>query len=81
VVKASRLHDEVIVEVLDDGPGVPHDEQPSLFAPFAKRGASGGGAGLGLAIAHQLMHAFGGAISFNNADPHGSVFILRFSVA
>ena len=81
VVTAHRLDDEVIVEVRDDGPGVPSDEQPSLFAPFAKRRASGSGDGLGLAIAHQLMHAFGGAISFENADPRGAVFTLRFSVA
>lgn len=81
VVTASKLDDEVIVEVRDDGPGIPPDQQPSLFAPFAKRGPSGGGAGLGLAIVHQLMQAFGGAVSFDDADPHGSVFTLRFSVA
>lgn len=78
-VTASRLADEVIVEVCDDGPGIPNDYLQSLFAPFAKRQAAGQGPGLGLAIVHQLMRAFGGAVSYHRAEPHGSVFALRFS--
>jgi len=80
-VTARRVPDEVIVEVCDDGPGVPNDYLQSLFAPFAKRQAAGQGSGLGLAVVHQLMAAFGGAISYHHAEPHGSVFTLRFSGA
>lgn len=81
-VTASRLADEVTVDVRDDGPGVTDiDQQRSLFAPFAKRQAASDGSGLGLAIVHQLMAAFGGAISYHHAEPHGSVFTLRFPVA
>ncbi len=76
-----RQADEVIVEVADDGPGVPDDFVQNLFAPFAKRRTAGGGSGLGLAIVQQLMAAFGGAISYHHAEPHGAVFTLRFSVA
>ena len=78
-VTASRLAGEVIVEVCDDGPGIPNEYLQSLFAPFAKRQAAGQGPGLGLAIVHQLMRAFGGAVSYHRAEPHGSVFALRFS--
>ena len=78
-VTASRLAGEVIVEVCDDGPGIPNDYLQSLFAPFAKPQAAGQGSGLGLAIVHQLMRAFGGAVSYHRAEPHGSVFALRFS--
>ena len=78
-VTASRLAGEVIVEVCDDGPGIPNEYLQSLFAPFAKRQAAGHGPGLGLAIVHQLMRAFGGAVSYRRAEPHGSVFALRFS--
>jgi PAS domain S-box-containing protein len=79
-VTASRLADEVIVDVRDDGPGVSDEDLHDLFAPFAKRQSAGQGPGLGLAIVHQLMVAFGGAISYRRAEPHGSVFTLRFSV-
>jgi PAS domain S-box-containing protein len=79
LVSASQLADEVIVDVSDDGPGVPDDQLRDLFAPFAKRQTAGHGPGLGLAIVHQLMLAFGGAISYHRVQPHGSVFTLRFS--
>lgn len=79
-VSARRRADEVIVEVGDDGPGVPDDYLPNLFAPFGKSRVGGQGSGLGLAIVHRLMAAFGGAISYHHADPHGSVFTLRFAV-
>lgn len=78
-VTASRLAGEVIVEVCDDGPGIPNEHLQSLFAPFAKRQTAGQGPGLGLAIVHQLMRAFGGTVSYHRAEPHGSVFVLRFS--
>lgn len=78
-VTASRLTDEVIVDVRDDGPGVPNEYLPDLFAPFARRRGAGQGSGLGLAIVHRLMEAFGGAVSYHRAEPHGSVFTLRFS--
>ena len=79
-VTAGRLADEVIVDMRDDGPGVPDEHLRDLFAPFARRQTAGQGAGLGLAIVHHLMLAFGGAISYHRAEPHGSVFTLRFSV-
>lgn len=82
-VAARRVADEVIVDVRDDGVGFTEVDQRSLFAPFAKRGAGveDEGSGLGLAIVQRLVEAFGGAISYCNAEPHGSVFTLRFSVA
>lgn len=78
-VTASRRAGEVIVEVCDDGPGIPNEYLQNLFAPFTKRQAAGHGSGLGLAIVHQLMRAFGGAVSYHRAEPRGSVFTLRFS--
>jgi len=78
-VTASRMADEVIVDVRDDGPGVPNEYLPDLFAPFARRRGTGQGSGLGLAIVHRLMEAFGGAVSYHRAEPHGSLFTLRFS--
>jgi len=78
-VTARRMADEVIVDVRDDGPGVPHEHLPDLFAPFATRRGAGQGSGLGLAVVHRLMEAFGGAISYRGAEPHGSQFTLRFS--
>ena len=77
-VTARRRGDEVVVDVRDDGPGIPDDQWRDLFVPFAKH-RTGQGSGLGLAVVHRLMVAFGGAVSYHRAEPHGSVFSLRFS--
>ncbi len=51
----------IVVNIVDDGPGLPDDIRQSLFKPFITRpGASG--TGLGMAIAHEIVSAHGGAI-------------------
>ncbi len=51
----------VIVEVADDGPGVPPDIASTLFEPLVT--ARAGGTGLGLALARRIAAAHGGAIA------------------
>lgn len=51
---------KVVVEVADDGPGVPADIAPSLFQPLVT--AREGGTGLGLALARRVAAAHGGSV-------------------
>ncbi len=64
-----------VVEVLDDGIGLPEDGL-SLFAPFFQAGATNtrefGGVGLGLYIVRQLVEAQGGTVSARNRDIGGA---------
>ena len=65
--------DELIVHVLDDGPGIPEGERDKVFRPFyrldASRDRATGGSGLGLAIVHQLCEAHGWRVTLGrNAD-------------
>jgi two-component system sensor histidine kinase KdpD len=79
-VSASVEGGEAIVEVSDDGPGVPKDALDRVFEPFF-RGPSGGtprGTGLGLAVARGLVEAHGGHISVRNRPDGGAVF--RFTL-
>jgi len=58
---------EVLLDVIDEGPGVSPDERARLFEPF-QRGASGGaGAGLGLSLVAQIARAHGGEAAFLDA--------------
>jgi two-component system OmpR family sensor kinase len=52
----------VIVDVQDDGPGVPSDQRESVFEPFVRLNEGKGGAGLGLPAARSIARAHGGDI-------------------
>lgn len=60
----------VAFEVLDDGPGFADGEATRIFEPFYSRRA--GGTGMGLALAHRLVHDHGGTISAANREGGGA---------
>lgn len=75
-VTAQETEEDVVIEVSDAGPGLPETALANLFTPF-KGGARRGGAGLGLAIAAELIRAHGGALELVSSTTEGSVFRLR----
>ena len=75
-VSARREGDDTVIEVADNGPGVPVQIQARLFEPFTGS-EKPGSAGLGLAIARELMRAHKGDIELLHSDSHGSRFRLH----
>ena len=65
----------IIVEVADDGPGLPPKARENLFRPFFGS-ARPGGSGLGLSIARELMRAHGGELALASSTGAGTVFRL-----
>lgn len=76
-VAARRDGSQALVEVTDEGPGLPADGEERVFDKFY-RAAGGPGAGLGLAIARAIVTAHGGRISAENLRPRGAAF--RFTL-
>jgi len=72
-VRAEAAADTVIVDVEDDGPGLPPEIQDALFKPFKTRPGTGG-TGLGMAIAHEIVSAHGGMIELIGTGPSGTHF-------
>ncbi len=74
-ITGRKQGDEVIVEVLDSGPGVPPDVLGQLFEPFFRpesaRGRETGGVGLGLSIVKTCIQTCQGSVSCRNLDPKG----------
>lgn len=66
---------EVVIEVGDDGPGIPEDAREKIFEVFYS--SRGGGTGLGLPIARQIVERHGGTIEVDSAPDEGTVFRIR----
>jgi len=73
------------VEVADNGPGIPEEDQPMLFEKFYQVDGSltrkASGTGLGLAICKELVTLLAGRIGFESAPGKGSVFWFEIPVA
>ncbi len=60
----------VVIEVADDGRGIPAQILPRIFEPHFSTSTSG--SGLGLAISRQIVEAWGGSIAISSREGHGT---------
>lgn len=74
-VTARQSGDRFVIDVQDNGPGLPPRAREKLFQPF-EGSARVDGTGLGLAIARDLMRAHGGDIELDKSDADGTRFCL-----
>lgn len=74
---------EVVVEIADNGPGIPPDLLPHVFERFARGDASrsraAGSTGLGLAIVQAVVSAHGGRVSISSV-PGETIFRVHLPV-
>ena len=83
-IAVSRSAGRVLVSVADRGPGIPEAEQSRIFDKFYRAEASRHqipGAGLGLAVAREIVHAHGGEIWVESRPADGSVFHISMPAA
>jgi len=76
---------EIVVRVLDSGPGVPAEALPKIFEPFYRlddaRNRKTGGAGLGLSIADRAIRLHGGQLRASNRKEGGLEVEIRIPAA
>jgi two-component system NtrC family sensor kinase len=70
----TSIDDSVLIQISDNGPGIPPEIIKTLFDPFVTR-QKNNGTGLGLAIVRQCVNSHGGTITVENAC--GAVFTIR----
>jgi signal transduction histidine kinase len=72
-IEAARQFESIVIRVIDTGPGIPDDVRADLFEPF-KGSRKPDGAGLGAAIAAEIIRAHGGEIILARSDASGTAF-------
>ena len=74
---------QVIIDVIDHGKGVPDAHKPLIFEPFERLGDrnTGTGVGLGLAVAKGFLHAMGGEIEALDTPGGGLTMRVTLPVA
>jgi two-component system NtrC family sensor kinase len=68
----------VVLEVDDEGPGIPEAARPKVFEPFFTTKPAGQGTGLGLWLVYNAVSAHGGTIEVSAASSGGARFRLEF---
>jgi signal transduction histidine kinase/ActR/RegA family two-component response regulator len=79
-VRSVRQGGEVVVQVEDDGPGIPSEHLGRIFDPFFTTKSAGEGTGLGLSLSIGIIEAHGGRMAAENVSGRGARFTLRLPV-
>ncbi|RLC95145.1 MAG: hypothetical protein DRI40_06485 [Chloroflexi bacterium] len=77
VLRAGQMDSRVVIEVQDDGPGIPTEQQPSLFRSYRELTGDArpwGGLALGLALCKALVELHGGQVWVESQEGRGSTF-------
>jgi len=74
-------HEAVVLEINDDGPGIPEDVQPKIFDPFFTTKEVGKGTGLGLTVAYAIVQEHGGRIRLESRPNGGASFYVELPVS
>ena len=79
-IHAAREGDQVLVEISDNGPGIPKDVQSRIFEPFFTTKAVGDGTGLGLDAVRRIVRKLQGTVTFLST-PGNTKFQVRIPTA
>ena len=84
-IRAHRDQGHIIIDVQDQGPGIPAGKEQAVFSRFyserPEKEKFGTHSGLGLSISKQIVEAHGGRITAENAEEGGALFTVRLPVA
>jgi signal transduction histidine kinase len=70
----------VVVEVIDNGPGIAADVLPRVFDPFFTTKPPGEGSGLGLSVSYGIVGQHGGRLYAENRPDGGAAFVMELPV-
>jgi signal transduction histidine kinase len=77
-VSCKVLDGKLAVQIADNGPGIPFEDQSRVFDPFFTRRE--GGVGLGLAVVQQIVASHGGEITAGSSALGGALFTITLPI-
>ncbi|MGJ3240035.1 MAG: PAS domain S-box protein [Anaerolineae bacterium] len=81
VIRVERVPPDVLIDVIDSGPGIPDEHLPHVFQPFYQVSNDHKGAGLGLAIVQEIVKAHGGDVSVESTVGVGTTFHIQLPMS
>ncbi|MBV8130199.1 MAG: GAF domain-containing protein [Planctomycetaceae bacterium] len=74
IIRTQRNAKDVIIEIVDNGCGIPAEVLPQIFDPFFTTKTVGDGTGLGLSITHGIVQDHGGRMEVESTPGRGTCF-------
>ncbi|MEZ0352169.1 ATP-binding protein [Mycobacterium sp. pR1184] len=80
-VNAGRVADRVLINVIDEGPGIPHGTEDQIFEAFQRLGDHDNttGVGLGMSVARGFVEAMGGSIAAGDTPGGGLTVVVELA--
>ncbi|HSF52787.1 MAG TPA: ATP-binding protein, partial [Algoriphagus sp.] len=79
-VRTKAFADHVVVEMEDNGPGMPENVKQRIFEPFFTTKPVGKGTGLGLSIVYSIIENHKGTLEVNTEEGQGTTFIISLPI-
>ena len=80
-IAARREGEWTLLEIADNGPGVPESIRARVFDPFFTTKPMGAGSGIGLGLSRGIVEAHGGTMTLAPADGGGARFLIRLPLS
>jgi signal transduction histidine kinase len=79
-IRTSLDGNVAVVQIEDNGPGIPREHQGQLFVPFQTSKKQGEGLGLGLALSKKVLEEIGADLSYDESYTGGARFVVRIPI-
>ncbi len=80
VIRTRAFPDRVVLEIEDNGPGMPENVRQRIFEPFFTTKAVGKGTGLGLSIVYSIIESHKGSLEVISDEGRGTTFIIALPI-